>query len=306
MAAHMDRFKLLVVGDCGVGKTSFVHGVVHQSPILNPPSTIGCNVEVLAYNSSSSGRDRDVFLEFWDVGGSSGHRNSRSIFYSGIDGLIVVHDLSNRKSFLNLQKWVREAFNSTRQEFTGITVSASSTSSGSTTTSPIGSNSHDRNTENYYGSGNSSGNADYDMDEGPSRGFNSGSTTPVLVLGTKEDQCAGGNANTLMNDQSGHYNSRHARHIGLTEDSDIVFCSMNCLQEGQLTLNSNKWQSLHTFFQKVIENRYSGGGGGRSMMTSSKLGGGGTPVGVGGVVSDSIMGSGGGGSDYFRGRKKLY
>lgn len=303
----MDRFKLLVVGDCGVGKTSFVHGVVHQSPILNPPSTIGCNVEVLAYNSGSSGRDRDVFLEFWDVGGSSGHRNSRGIFYSGIDGLIVVHDLSNRKSFLNLEKWVREAFNPPRQEFTGITVSASSSGSGSAATSPMGSNinNYDRNLDNYYGSsgGSPSGNADYDTDEGPSRRFNSGSTTPVLVLGTKEDQCAGGNANPLVNDQSGQYNSRHARHIGLTEDSDIVFCSMNCLQEGQLTLNSNKWQSLHTFFQKVIENRYTFGG--RNMM-SSKLGGSaaGTPVGVGGAVNDSIMGSGGG--DYFRGRKKLY
>lgn len=296
----MDRFKLLVVGDCGVGKTSFVHGVVHQSPVLNPSSTIGCNVEVLAYNSGSSGRDRDVFLEFWDVGGSSGHRNSRSIFYAGIDGLIVVHDLSNRKSFLNLQKWVREAFNPTRQEFTGITVSASS-SSGSTASSPIGGNSHDRNIDNYYSSGSSSGNGDYDMDEGPSRGFNSSSTTPVLVVGTKEDQCAGGNANTLMNDQ---YNNRHARHIGLTEDSDIVFCSMNCLQEGQLTMNSNKWQSLHTFFQKVIDNRYNGSGG-RGMMTSSKLGGG-TPVGVGSIVGESIMGSGGSGGDYFRGRKKLY
>ena len=297
----MDRFKLLVVGDCGVGKTSFVHGVIHQSPILNPSSTIGCNVEVLAYNSASSGRDRDVFLEFWDVGGSSGHRNSRSIFYSGIDGLIVVHDLSNRKSFLNLQKWVREALNPTPQEFTGITVSASS-SSGSTTTSPIGGNSYDRNNDSYYGSGTPSGVAEYGMDDSTGRGFNSSSTTPVLVLGTKEDQCSGGNANTLMNDQSSPYNSRHARHIGLTESSDIVFCSMNCLQEGQLTMNSNKWQSLHTFFQKVIDNRYSGVG--RGMMTSSKLGGGGTPVSVGRVVSENITGSGGG--DYFRGRKKLY
>ena len=285
MAAHMDRFKLLVVGDCGVGKTSFVHGVVHQSPLQNPSSTIGCNVEVLAYSSSAGGRgDRDVFLEFWDVGGSSGHRNSRSIFYSGIDGLIVVHDLSNRKSFLNLQKWVREAFNSSRQEFTGITVSASS---ANTSNSSIN---HDRGNDDYYGDD------DGGKGEGPSRGFNSGSTTPVLVLGTKEDQCA---SNAMINEQS--YTKRHARHIGLTEDSDVVFCSMNCLQEGQLMMNSNKWQSLHAFFQKVIENRYSGvGGGGR--MVSSKIQTGGTPVGSGGV-GESVLGSGG---DYFRGRKKLY
>ena len=78
------------------------------------------------YNSVTAGRasGREVFLEFWDVGGSTGTRNSRSIFYSNADGLIVVHDLSNRKSFLNLQDWVQEALNSARQEFTGITVAS--------------------------------------------------------------------------------------------------------------------------------------------------------------------------------------
>lgn len=34
-------------------------------------------------------------------------------------GLIVVHDLANRKSFLNLQKWVTEVLNAGRQELTG-------------------------------------------------------------------------------------------------------------------------------------------------------------------------------------------
>ncbi|XP_066913433.1 rab-like protein 3 [Clytia hemisphaerica] len=220
MAAHMERFKLLVVGDCGVGKSSFVCGVVHQTPLQNAPSTIGCNVEVLPYSYDDNGRQRDVFLEFWDVGGSSGHRNSRSIFYNNIDGLIVVHDLSNRKSFLNLQKWVGETFNSNRQEFTGITVSGSDGSQ-------------------------------YNDDEcdAISHGGGRKSTTniPVLVLGTKEDQC-----------NNAGEQKRNAHHIGLSNDSDVIFCSMNCLQEGQLQKNSNKWQSLHAFFHKVIDVRLNG------------------------------------------------
>jgi len=210
MSAHMDRFKLLVVGDCGVGKSSFVHGVVHQTPLQYPSSTIGCNVEVLAYNYQPNGRGREIFFEFWDVGGSSGTHNSRSIFYENIDGLIVVHDLSNRKSFLNLQEWVREAFNSGHQEFTGITVANSN-------------------------------------DDDTTQRRSSGSSVPVLVLGTKEDQC---------NSHVDQTSKRNARHIGLTEESDVTFCSMNCLQEGQLLNNSNKWQQLHAFFHSVIENRF--------------------------------------------------
>lgn len=240
MSAHMDRLKLIVVGDCGVGKTSFVHGVTCQTPLNNPSSTIGCNVEVLAYTYDGNGsRSREVFLEFWDVGGSSGHRNSRSFFYNNIDGLIVVHDLSNRKSFLNLAKWVREVLNSGKQELTGITV---------------GSGTDRRYLDNSY---------DEDDIRGPI------GSVPVLVVGTKEDQ----NSGTM--DQA----NRSARHIGLTEESDVTFFSINCLQEGQLSTSSNKWNHLHLYFSKVIENRFNVTGNRRLQESNS---------------------------EYWRGRKKMF
>jgi len=119
----MDHIKLVVVGDSGVGKSSFVNGIINQAPIPHPHSTIGCNVEVLSYPySTRHSPDRDVFLEFWEVGGAQGHRHSRSIFYSNLNALILVHDLSNRKSFLNLKKWLREVMNSGKQELTGVSI----------------------------------------------------------------------------------------------------------------------------------------------------------------------------------------
>ena len=42
--------------------------------------------------------------ELFDVGGSQAHRNSRHVFYNNIAGVILVHDLSNRKSQRNLDK----------------------------------------------------------------------------------------------------------------------------------------------------------------------------------------------------------
>ena len=62
-------------------------------------------------------------MELWDVGASPKFKKSRRVFYklgqtsssvptqepnSGIDGLILVHDLANRKSFANLTGWMRE------------------------------------------------------------------------------------------------------------------------------------------------------------------------------------------------------
>lgn len=54
---------------------------------------------------------KTYFIELWDIGGSSGHANSRNVFYTSVHGAILVHDLTNRKSELNLRKWLAEILN---------------------------------------------------------------------------------------------------------------------------------------------------------------------------------------------------
>ncbi|KAG5041227.1 hypothetical protein JHK85_013703 [Glycine max] len=65
--------RVLVVGDSGVGKTSLVNLIVKGSPIARPPQTIGCSVDVKDMN-----------------------------------GVIFVHDLSQRRTKTSLQKWAAE------------------------------------------------------------------------------------------------------------------------------------------------------------------------------------------------------
>ena len=67
-----------------------------------------------------STQEKSIFVELWDVGGSTSHRNSRNIFYNNINGVILVHDLSNKKSINNLRKWFGELLNSGKQDFTGM------------------------------------------------------------------------------------------------------------------------------------------------------------------------------------------
>ncbi|ESO89185.1 hypothetical protein LOTGIDRAFT_229083 [Lottia gigantea] len=107
--AAIDKVKVLVVGDSGVGKTSLVHLVCHSEPCPVPGATIGCSVEVKLheYKAGLPG-EKEYFVELWDIGGSSSHKNSRSIFYNMVNGIILVHDLTNRKSHQNLLKWLGE------------------------------------------------------------------------------------------------------------------------------------------------------------------------------------------------------
>nr|CAD7206109.1 unnamed protein product [Timema douglasi]CAD7410815.1 unnamed protein product [Timema cristinae]CAD7421051.1 unnamed protein product [Timema poppensis]CAD7431278.1 unnamed protein product [Timema monikensis]CAD7578332.1 unnamed protein product [Timema californicum] len=110
--ATIDKVRVLVVGDSGVGKSSLTHLISHQAPISNPSWTIGCSVEVKLHEyKEGTPHQKTYFIELWDIGGSSSHRNTRSVFYTPTHGIILVHDLTNRKSQQNLQKWLAEVLN---------------------------------------------------------------------------------------------------------------------------------------------------------------------------------------------------
>ncbi|KAK7358909.1 hypothetical protein VNO77_00850 [Canavalia gladiata] len=111
------QVRVLVVGDSGVGKTSLVHLMVKGSPIARPTQTIGCTVDVkhTTYGNSGSSSsslkgdsERDFFVELWDVSGHERYKDCRSLFYSQINGVIFVHDLSQRRTKTSLQKWAAE------------------------------------------------------------------------------------------------------------------------------------------------------------------------------------------------------
>lgn len=108
----IDRVRILVLGDSGVGKTSFVHLSAHNEPMRSPSWTIGCSVEVKLHEYKEGTKNQTTyFIEFWDIGGSHIHRNARSVFYHPCHGAILVHDLTNRKSEKNLHKWLKEITN---------------------------------------------------------------------------------------------------------------------------------------------------------------------------------------------------
>ncbi|XP_012269199.1 rab-like protein 3 [Athalia rosae] len=110
--AAIDKVKILVVGDSGVGKTSLTHLICQQQTISNPSWTIGCSVEVKLHEyKEGTPNQRTYFIELWDIGGSQSHQNTRSVFYNPTNGIILVHDLTNRKSQQNLQKWLQEVLN---------------------------------------------------------------------------------------------------------------------------------------------------------------------------------------------------
>lgn len=223
--AALEKVKILVVGDSGVGKTSLVHHICHNESISNPGWTIGCTVEVKLYDyKEGTPGMKSFFLEFWDVGGSASHQTCRSIFYNGVNGLILVHDLTNKKSFTNLRHWLTEVLGSGKDA--GNVLNSKQSKSSSNT--------------------NKGGWLEFTIDIGDDfdREQFAGNQIPVIIIGTKLDQA--GTARILSS----------SRGLNLAEEIGADMINLNCTDTKQLkpgTLNDKK---LCAFFDKVIERRF--------------------------------------------------
>ncbi|KAJ8796693.1 hypothetical protein J1605_017796, partial [Eschrichtius robustus] len=88
--ASLDRVKVLVLGDSGVGKSSLVHLLCQNQVLGNPSWTVGCSVDVRVHDyKEGTPEEKTYYIEFWDVGGSVGSASSvkstRAVFYNSVN-----------------------------------------------------------------------------------------------------------------------------------------------------------------------------------------------------------------------------
>lgn len=98
------KFKVVVVGDSGVGKTNLIHRFVKNNFNENTKATVG--VEFLSKTFKIKG---DVFkIEVWDTAGQERYKAITASYYKGSNGALIVYDLTRESSFNNIEKWAKE------------------------------------------------------------------------------------------------------------------------------------------------------------------------------------------------------
>lgn len=100
----MLRFKIVLVGDTGVGKTSLVRRYVWGVFSEELPRTVGVDFYVKDLKVDG----RDVRLVIWDLAGQGRFTFVRYVFYRGAKGAMVVFDLSREETFKAVTSWVWE------------------------------------------------------------------------------------------------------------------------------------------------------------------------------------------------------
>jgi len=97
-------YKICVVGDGGVGKTSMVLRYCENSFKENYIMTIGSNFSTKQVNLPDH-PNISVKLQLWDLAGQKHFSFVRPPFYRGATGIVYVFDLTRRSSFANLNGW---------------------------------------------------------------------------------------------------------------------------------------------------------------------------------------------------------
>jgi len=95
-------FKLLIIGNSAVGKTSFLFRYADDSFTSAFVSTVGIDFKV----KTVFRHDKRVKLQIWDTAGQERYRTITTAYYRGAMGFILMYDITNEESFNAVQDWV--------------------------------------------------------------------------------------------------------------------------------------------------------------------------------------------------------
>ncbi|KAL4385714.1 hypothetical protein GQ457_15G028000 [Hibiscus cannabinus] len=97
-------FKIVLIGDSGVGKSNILSRYTRNEFCLESKSTIG--VEFATRTLQVEGKS--VKAQIWDTAGQERYRAITSAYYRGAVGALLVYDITKRQTFDNVQRWLRE------------------------------------------------------------------------------------------------------------------------------------------------------------------------------------------------------
>ena len=99
-------FKIIVIGDPAVGKTSLLTNFCGDKFNYEYIPTVGVNITKEPVTiKDDMGKDSTVNLMIWDIAGQPQFYMLHRPYFNGADGMILVYDITRSSSFSNINNW---------------------------------------------------------------------------------------------------------------------------------------------------------------------------------------------------------
>ena len=113
-------FKIILIGEGGVGKTSIIKSHISKSFNLDYKPTMGASIQKKEMLLPE--KNAQVIFNFWDIAGQTLFKGLRKQFFQGSDAVMLVYDVTRRDSFDAIEDWYKSIKDHTKRYKTGMLV----------------------------------------------------------------------------------------------------------------------------------------------------------------------------------------
>lgn len=104
---NTSRHRLVLIGDSSVGKTCILAQLIDHKFSQNEAATVGANSQIYFECISKDKKECRVEIQIWDTAGQEKFRSLGPIYFRNASAALAVFDMTNKKSFDNLDGWIK-------------------------------------------------------------------------------------------------------------------------------------------------------------------------------------------------------
>lgn len=100
-----EMFKIVIIGSTGTGKTNIATRYIRNEFNESQKATVG--VEFLS--KIVQVRNQNIKVTLWDTAGQERYKSLSKVYYKGASGVLIVYDVTEPQSYLDVESWMRLA-----------------------------------------------------------------------------------------------------------------------------------------------------------------------------------------------------
>lgn len=98
------QFKIVIVGDSGVGKSNILSRFTLNEFHNNSKATVGVELQTKVYSIDG----KLIKIQLWDTAGQERYKSITSAYFKGSKGAMIVYDITKQDSFESVDKWFQQ------------------------------------------------------------------------------------------------------------------------------------------------------------------------------------------------------